>query len=44
MVTNCRGAMCGGLIEYNRMYFGFATLYLFVLVLYAAASVMGLVF
>jgi hypothetical protein len=37
MAVNLLGAMCGGLLEYNSMYFGFRALYLIAMVLYAAA-------
>jgi spermidine synthase len=35
--SNLLGAMLGGLLEYNSMYFGFRSLYLLALVLYAGA-------
>ncbi len=35
--ANLLGAMLGGLLEYNAMYFGFRSLYAFALLLYAAA-------
>jgi hypothetical protein len=38
------GAMCGGILEYNSMYFGFHFLYLLALALYAAALLSGLAF
>jgi predicted membrane-bound spermidine synthase len=37
MSVNILGAMCGGLLEYNSMYFGFRFLYLLALGLYAGA-------
>ena len=37
MAYNLMGAMLGGVMEYNSMQFGFASLYLFALMLYAAA-------
>jgi len=37
MAMNLLGAMCGGLLEYNAMYFGFRFLYLLAGVLYVAA-------
>jgi spermidine synthase len=37
MCANLLGCMVGGLLEYNSMYFGFANLYLFAIVLYAIA-------
>jgi hypothetical protein len=39
MAANLIGAMCGGLLEYNSMYFGFASLYWIALALYGAAFV-----
>jgi hypothetical protein len=39
MAFNIIGAMLGGLLEYNSMYFGFSSLYLFAAVMYAAAFV-----
>lgn len=44
MAANLLGAMCGGLIEYNSMYFGFAALYIFAFLLYAAAFLAGSAF
>jgi hypothetical protein len=41
---NLMGAMCGGVLEYNSMYFGFHFLYLLALGLYAAALLSGLAF
>jgi len=38
------GAMFGGVLEYNSMYFGFRFLYLLALGLYAAALLCGLRF
>ncbi|HXC51781.1 MAG TPA: hypothetical protein VN634_12900 [Candidatus Limnocylindrales bacterium] len=37
--SNLFGAMVGGFLEYNSMYFGFRSLYVFALVLYAMAFV-----
>jgi len=37
MAMNLLGAMCGGLLEYNSMYFGFQFLYLLAAGLYVAA-------
>jgi hypothetical protein len=37
MAVNLLGAMCGGLLEYNSMYFGFRALYVIAMSLYAAA-------
>ena len=37
MASNLLGAMLGGFLEYNSMYFGFRSLYLLALVLYALA-------
>lgn len=39
MSANLFGAMCGGLLEYNSMYFGFQFLYLLAAALYAGAFV-----
>ena len=39
MAANLFGAMCGGLLEYNSMYFGFQFLYLMAAGLYALAFV-----
>jgi spermidine synthase len=44
MSMNLIGAMLGGILEYNSMYFGFQMLYLLALGLYAAALLSGLVF
>jgi spermidine synthase len=44
MSMNLMGAMCGGILEYNSMYFGFHFLYLLALGLYAAALLSGLTF
>ena len=41
---NLLGAMCGGLLEYNSMYFGFRFLYLVAMGCYFLAFVSGLVF
>jgi spermidine synthase len=37
MSMNLLGAMCGGLLEYNSMYFGFRSLYLIAMACYALA-------
>jgi len=37
MAANLLGAMAGGLLEYNSMYFGFRFLYLLAMALYAIA-------
>jgi hypothetical protein len=42
MAVNLLGAMCGGLLEYNSMYFGFQALYLIAAILYALAFVWDL--
>ena len=42
MALNLLGAMCGGLLEYNSMYFGFQFLYWLALALYAAAALTSL--
>jgi spermidine synthase len=42
MSLNLAGAMCGGIIEYNSMYFGFRFLYLLGIGLYAAALLSNL--
>lgn len=39
MSANLFGAMCGGLLEYNAMYFGFQSLYVLAAGLYAGAFV-----
>lgn len=44
MSMNLMGAMCGGILEYNSMYFGFQFLYLLGIGLYAAALLSGLAF
>ncbi len=44
MSMNLLGAMCGGILEYNSMYFGFRFLYLLAVGLYAAALLSGLAF
>jgi hypothetical protein len=43
MAANLLGAMAGGLLEYNSMYFGFRFLYLLAMALYAVAWVQTLV-
>jgi spermidine synthase len=42
MAMNLLGAVCGGLLEYNSMYFGFRFLYLLAIGLYAMAFVHSL--
>lgn len=37
--SNLMGAMLGGFLEYNSMYFGFRSLYLFALVMYGLAFI-----
>ena len=37
MASNLLGAMCGGLLEYNSMYFGFQSLYLIAIGSYVLA-------
>jgi hypothetical protein len=37
MAANLFGAMCGGMLEYNAMYFGFQFLYWLAAALYAGA-------
>jgi hypothetical protein len=44
MSLNLIGAMFGGILEYNSMYFGFRMLYLLALGLYAAALLISLIF
>jgi spermidine synthase len=44
MCMNLLGAMCGGILEYNSMYFGFRFLYVLAIGLYAAALISGLPF
>ncbi len=41
MAMNLLGTMCGGILEYNSMYFGFRFLYVLALGLYLAALVTG---
>jgi hypothetical protein len=43
MAVNLLGAMCGGLLEYNSMYFGFQFLYILAAALYVLAFLSGLV-
>ncbi len=43
MALNLLGAMCGGLLEYNSMYFGFQFLYWLAIALYLAAALTTLV-
>ena len=44
MSMNLMGAMCGGILEYNSMYFGFHFLYLLAIALYAMALLSGVAF
>jgi spermidine synthase len=44
MSMNLLGAMCGGILEYNSMYFGFRFLYLLAAALYLGALISGLAF
>jgi heme A synthase len=44
MCVNLLGAMCGGILEYNSMYFGFHFLYILAIVLYACGLVSTLSF
>jgi spermidine synthase len=44
MAMNLVGAVIGGLVEYNSMYFGFRSLYLIALAFYALAFVADLLF
>jgi spermidine synthase len=41
--ANLLGAMLGGLLEYNSMYFGFRSLYVFALALYGLALISSLI-
>ncbi|HEY7327414.1 MAG TPA: hypothetical protein VH592_07240 [Gemmataceae bacterium] len=41
MAANLIGAICGGLLEYNSMYFGFLFLYWIALAIYGAAFLMS---
>jgi hypothetical protein len=41
---NLMGATCGGILEYNSMYFGFQFLYLLAIGLYAAALISSVAF
>jgi SAM-dependent methyltransferase len=43
MAMNLFGAMCGGLLEYNSMYFGFQVLYILAAGLYVAAFLSELI-
>jgi Spermine/spermidine synthase domain len=43
MAANLFGAMCGGLLEYNSMYFGFLSLYWLALAIYGAAFLLSFV-
>ena len=44
MAMNLLGAICGGLLEYNSMYFGFQSLYFLAMACYVLAFVSDLVF
>jgi hypothetical protein len=44
MAMNLLGAILGGLLEYNSMYFGFRALYLMAMACYVLAFVSELVF
>ena len=44
MAMNLLGAICGGLLEYNSMYFGFRSLYIVAIASYLAAILSNLVF
>jgi hypothetical protein len=44
MAANLLGAICGGLLEYNSMYFGFRSLYVWAMVCYLLAFASELVF
>jgi hypothetical protein len=44
MAMNLLGAICGGLLEYNSMYFGFQSLYVLAMGCYLLAFVSDLVF
>lgn len=44
MAMNLMGAICGGLLEYNSMYFGFRSLYIVALGCYVLAFISDLVF
>lgn len=44
MCMNLLGAMCGGILEYNSMYFGFRFLYVLAFALYLMALFSGFVF
>ncbi|MGB7762329.1 MAG: hypothetical protein WBL61_21020, partial [Bryobacteraceae bacterium] len=44
MAMNLLGAICGGLLEYNSMYFGFRALYLMAMVCYLLAYVSDFAF
>jgi hypothetical protein len=41
MAMNILGALCGGLLEYNSMYFGFQSLYLVAIACYVLAFATG---
>ncbi|MGO9569609.1 MAG: hypothetical protein ACLP5H_18925 [Desulfomonilaceae bacterium] len=41
MAANLLGATCGGLLEYNSMYFGFGSLYIFAMILYLLCAVVS---
>lgn len=44
MAMNLLGAICGGLLEYNSMYFGFQSLYILAMGCYVLAFVSDLIF
>jgi len=44
MAMNLLGAICGGLLEYNSMYFGFRSLYVVAIACYVLAFVSNWVF
>lgn len=44
MASNLLGAMCGGLLEYNSMYFGFRSLYIIAMGCYFLAFICELVY
>ena len=39
MSMNILGALCGGLLEYNAMYFGYGVLYYFAIAIYLVAFI-----
>jgi hypothetical protein len=44
MASNLLGAICGGLLEYNSMYFGFRSLYVIAMGCYVLAFASELVY